>query len=647
MKIALFLRSALCVVLLVESLAPAAHAARQGRAVAKVEPRYAAFARLDSIAARVSPALIPAPAVVKRSLVPAALDSVAKEAAPPPPVQGKLAAASLAAVEAAKPGVSEAKSAAALQEVWTGQAKHSEAEPAPACIAAADVSAASPAAAMLAPAAKRGGRALRALGLAALVPALGVATAAAASTSAGAPAPIELPAWLVGAVSAVFPYAKGIATLFGAHYANQGARWAITRLGETFGWKENTTAVVRLVAGVSILAGGAAMALHFMGMPTDALLTTFGVGGVAMTMAAKDFIGNFLEGVKVLIKQPFQMGDYMLIGGKLVRANDMSLQHLKLDTYGKSVAYREYTDLAGLAITVFREHVPQLKFKSPKGLLAKTALLLKLAVANAVALTREIPKPDLKKTGMWAAAAGGLLYGLPKLRELLVDGWFQSLFPFLQGGAVFFAAHSLQKWLGALITVWGQKRGWHPQKIVLVKLLVQGGVFAVGGPIALSMMGFSMTSFLAYIGASGVVIGWATSDILGNVIKAFRVMGGKKIQVGDIVEFGTVQGKVVDLDWNYLIIEHADKSHSLIPYSMTKNFTLMHPDDADPSAPKPTDKKKVTLGGVTGVLVEFGMNGAVLETDGGEKVTVSMERLKAEPFHKEDFGGAVKEAAAK
>lgn len=654
----LFLRPVLAASLLIQSLAPAAHAARGHRAAPKPTPPPAALARLQTLAARVNPAFVQPP-VVKTNLIPVSLDSV-KGASPAvdaasadakktalPPVQAKLDAAGKAAAEAVKPGSSAEAAPGTLHKVWSGEGARAQDASADAVAVVPGAEAEKPAS-TLSPSPKRStaGKVLRVLGLAALVPALGVAQAGTEAAGAALPG-FQLPEWLTGAVTAVIPYAQGIGTLFATHYVNQGVRWGVTRLGQTFGWKENTIAIVRLVSTLTVLGGGAAWSLSLMRMPTDTLITTFGIGGVAMTMAAKDFIGNFLEGVKILVKQPFQMGDYLLVGGKLLRASDMSLQHIKFDAYTKSVNHRKHSKLAGVAITVFREHVPQMKFKSPKGLLGRTTQFVKLAVANVFALTREMPKPDLKKAGFWALVAGGLLYGLPQLKNILVGNWFQTIFPFLEGGAVFFAAHSVQKWVGGMITTWGLKRGWHPQKIVLWKLLAQGAVYAVGGPIALSMMGLTMTSLLTYVGASAVIIGWATADILGNVIKAFTVMGGKKIQIGDIVEFDTIQGKVVDLDWNYLIVEHTDKSHTLVPYSMTDDFSSMHQEDADPSAPKPTNKKKVTLGGVTGVLVEFSMNGAIIETASGEKVAVAMDVIKAQPFHKDDYTGAGKEAAAR
>jgi small-conductance mechanosensitive channel len=91
-------------------------------------------------------------------------------------------------------------------------------------------------------------------------------------------------------------------------------------------WEPTTTAAVRLAANIGTWTGGAIIAMHALGMPTGALITTFGLGGAGATFAAKDLIANPLEGVKVLLNQPFLINQRSVATSATARAG-IQLQH--------------------------------------------------------------------------------------------------------------------------------------------------------------------------------------------------------------------------------------------------------------------------------------------------------------------------------
>ena len=60
---------------------------------------------------------------------------------------------------------------------------------------------------------------------------------------------------------------------------------------------------------------GLIMALNNAGYDVGALIAGVGIGGLAMAMAAKDFVSNIFGGITVFVDKPFQVGDRVQIGG--------------------------------------------------------------------------------------------------------------------------------------------------------------------------------------------------------------------------------------------------------------------------------------------------------------------------------------------
>ena len=57
------------------------------------------------------------------------------------------------------------------------------------------------------------------------------------------------------------------------------------------------------------------MALNNAGYDVGALIAGVGIGGLAMAMAAKDFVANIFGGITVFVDKPFQVGDRVQISG--------------------------------------------------------------------------------------------------------------------------------------------------------------------------------------------------------------------------------------------------------------------------------------------------------------------------------------------
>lgn len=400
-----------------------------------------------------------------------------------------------------------------------------------------------------------------------------------AATALPPAAPMALPHWLGAALTEYAPYAYGLGGMGLTYGATRLVRWAVNKIAKRGGWDANKTVAVRLVASMATWAAGATASLHFAGVSSQALLTTLGVGGIAVTMSAKEFIGNLLEGVKVLMSHPFQIGDSIILGDKIYKVRGLNLRYLELDRYKKSTTLMTFTQLGSKPITVQREYQPErmLKLQKPK--------LGFKGVLSAAAGER----PSLLKATAWAGAAVLLLAGLPQLKTAVGFSWFQTLFPMLHGGVVLFATRQVEKWALGFVDRLAAKAGWSQQTTVVARLVAQLIVYAVGGTFALHAFGATWTAVLASLGATSIAVGWASSDVISNLIQGFWILFSRPFRVEDVIEVAGVTGRVVDMNLQYVVLEHSDKTHTLIPYSVIRDsaFTVLDPSEADTSAPKP------------------------------------------------------------
>ena len=65
----------------------------------------------------------------------------------------------------------------------------------------------------------------------------------------------------------------------------------------------------------AVWALGVIMALKNAGQDVGALLAGLGIGGLALAMAAKDFVSNIFGGITVFVDKPFRVGDRIQISG--------------------------------------------------------------------------------------------------------------------------------------------------------------------------------------------------------------------------------------------------------------------------------------------------------------------------------------------
>jgi MscS family membrane protein len=72
--------------------------------------------------------------------------------------------------------------------------------------------------------------------------------------------------------------------------------------------------LLRKIAKVFVLAIGIVFVLQNLSVEVGSLLAGLGIGGLAFALAAKDTVSNIFGSITVLFDQPFQIGDWVVVG---------------------------------------------------------------------------------------------------------------------------------------------------------------------------------------------------------------------------------------------------------------------------------------------------------------------------------------------
>lgn len=96
--------------------------------------------------------------------------------------------------------------------------------------------------------------------------------------------------------------------------------------------------------------------------------------------------------------------------------------------------------------------------------------------------------------------------------------------------------------------------------------ILKGIILVLGGLIALSVIGISITPFLTALGVGGLAVALALQDTLSNLFAGIHILVEKSIRVGDFVRLETGQeGYVEDITWRTTRIRMLPNNMVIIP----------------------------------------------------------------------------------
>lgn len=85
--------------------------------------------------------------------------------------------------------------------------------------------------------------------------------------------------------------------------------------------------------------------------------------------------------------------------------------------------------------------------------------------------------------------------------------------------------------------------------------------------VILSNLGFNVTGFVAGLGAMGIIIGFATKDVLSNLAAGIFLLINKPMKIGEFVEVVNIKGTVKKMGLSSCIIITDDKEFVTVPNS--------------------------------------------------------------------------------
>src|SRR5690606_21829642 len=108
--------------------------------------------------------------------------------------------------------------------------------------------------------------------------------------------------------------------------------------------------LLRKTLKVFIAVLGAIFVLQNLDVDVGSLLAGLGLGGLAFALAAKDTVANFFGSLVVFIDKPFQIGDWVVIGGTEGEIEEVGFRTTRVRTFYNSLVTIPNAKLTDTAI---------------------------------------------------------------------------------------------------------------------------------------------------------------------------------------------------------------------------------------------------------------------------------------------------------
>ncbi len=148
--------------------------------------------------------------------------------------------------------------------------------------------------------------------------------------------------------------------------------------------------LVQRVLKLVIAVGGALFVLDNMNVSITSLLAGFGLVSLGVGLAAKDTIANFFGSITVFVDQPFQVGDWVVVGNIEGTVEDVGFRSTRVRTFYNSLVSLPNAKLVDTAVdNMGRRHFRRMKVTlgvqydtSPDAIEAFTEGMRQIVLAN-------------------------------------------------------------------------------------------------------------------------------------------------------------------------------------------------------------------------------------------------------------------------
>ena len=104
---------------------------------------------------------------------------------------------------------------------------------------------------------------------------------------------------------------------------------------------------------------------------------------------------------------------------------------------------------------------------------------------------------------------------------------------------------------------------------VLFSNLTFYALVVVGIISSLGTLGVNISALVAGLGLTGFALGFAFKDMISNLLAGFFILIYHPFTIGDYVKIASSEGRVIEINLRYTVMEGKDGDKILIPNSIT------------------------------------------------------------------------------
>jgi len=86
-----------------------------------------------------------------------------------------------------------------------------------------------------------------------------------------------------------------------------------------------------------IIIIGFITSLGTLGIDVSGIIAGLGISGIALSLALKDILSNFVSGILIFIHEPFKVGDNIEVEGKSGRVKAINLRYVTIESKNKEI----------------------------------------------------------------------------------------------------------------------------------------------------------------------------------------------------------------------------------------------------------------------------------------------------------------------
>ncbi len=162
---------------------------------------------------------------------------------------------------------------------------------------------------------------------------------------------------------------------------------------------------------------------------------------------------------------------------------------------------------------------------------------------------------------------------MDRVKTLLIDSGSLIIFGIIVIATIVLASFS-GKYLQTLLEKKSKEQNADITSFLFIKHVIRATIYLFGFGWAMLSLPISSNfghSLFASAGVSTLILGFASQQILGNLMSGIFLIIQKPFKVNDIIEIQGNRGKVLELNLHDTIIEDAEDNVIIIPNALVSN----------------------------------------------------------------------------